>query len=286
MLPNEYSKSNKIVANPEYGNPGAGTTFSLPGGGHSQQQIAANVASHGGGSVTGNIYSGGLGGSGAPEAPTLQSFYNSDGSVKDQFQFGDWQDDYGVQYDPEGQAQWGLDEMKERANGTAWEDAMMQQADLSALGQKEQAFGAMQGQLAGARTQMQMRGGMGGGARERLAASGAQAVADQQAAIGRQTQLAKLGIGAQAQDRRDNMLGAYQGAQASHLGQQMSADTYTAGQKLGHKKSQLGWDAGMMESDNAQKTDIWKTKMKQYGADETADAIEASAPKKSWYAIG
>ena len=216
---------------------------------------------------------------GMPAAPELMSAYDDDGQLKQEFQFGDWKPEYELQYDPSGQAQWGLDEMKSRSSGTAWEDMMSQQADMSALDQKEQAYGAMQGQLAGARTQLQMRGGMGGGARERLAASGAQAVADQQAAIGRQTQLAKLGIGAQAQDRRDNMLGAYQSSLSGHLGQQAAADQYNAAGRLGFHKGRLGYLSGMMGMENQQQLGQYQQAGNIYGAEQTADAIAASAPK-------
>lgn len=213
-----------------------------------------------------------------PDAPKLLSAYDEADNIKSQFQYSPWdQQKYGVQYDPTGQAQWGLGEMKSRASSTAWEDMMSQKADEMAAQQKEQAAGAMQGQLAGARTQMQMRGGMSGGARERLATSGARAVGDQQAAIGRQNQLAQLGIGAQAQDRRDAMLGTYQTSMGQDLAQRATADSYTAGQRRAHDIGGLGYTTGLMGQENLQRSGLYDTGMREWGAGKTADALRASA---------
>ena len=246
------------------------------------------------------------------------------GAIKEQFQWGDiedkaWSGDYGSSWsdvsaqtlgtaaDPEGK---GVAEMYKRAMGEdGYEDKLLGRQRLEELDAREQAQAAMQGQLAGARSQLAMRGGLGSGARERLARGGMQDVAAQQQQIARQGQMARLGIGAQAQQRKDQLLEAYNRGQisldqlkaqnarfdieaqnkmalANQQGkvqaQQFTAQQNSAwdlGQQARRDKLEAGkrmWELGLQEQENQRRERKYGQDMAGWGAEQTAQGIQNS----------
>jgi len=192
------------------------------------------------------------------------------------------------------------------AGPSQWAKLAEQKQRAEELQAREDISADMAGQLAGARSQLAMRGGLGSGARERLATSGQRGLNAERQRLARQGQLSRMGLGMEDQSRKDRMLGqaaqaqlGYSGleggirqsdaqrAQAAALANQQGAQQvsqFNVSQRLGFDVGQtdrqrqaqergLGYKQQSQAQYNKQLMDLYGEEMAEWGADRTANEI-------------
>lgn len=209
-----------------------------------------------------------------------------------------------------------LDAMRARSLATGdspWAALQKQQQGLEELNARDRAGQQALGSAAMARSQLAMKGGLGGGSRERLALSSARDLNAQQQGIGRAGQLDRLGIGVADEQQKMSMLGQTAGLDLSKAGQQQDMSKFNIGTNLDASKFNTGlaFDAsktnaannlnastfnsgqtqqanqfnttnaiGGVAGQNAFNTDKFKTDMMGYAAGKQGAAIAAGGGKK------
>lgn len=126
----------------------------------------------------------------------------------------------------------GLDEINKRAMETGpstWAGLQEQRQRMEELQNRENAAQDVMGAQANAQSQLAMRGGLGSGARERVAMGGQRGLMDSYQQNARQGQLARLGIGTEDQDRKDAWLRMSPQAELAYAGQNQDLAKYNAG---------------------------------------------------------
>ena len=197
--------------------------------------------------------------SGGPKMPAFQSQLGAGGMMPEQYQIQDQLN------------RTGLEQMRGLATGTgptAWGQARGQQLATDQARSLQDVTAQGQAAQAQARSQLSQRGGLSGGARERLAGAGAR-----QDLMGRQGALmagqqAREGLATEDQARRDRALGQLPGAElgAAQFGQ--GTDKFNIQRALGEKQAERDYGIRKYEADSA-----------AWAAQKQAEAIRANKSK-------
>lgn len=197
--------------------------------------------------------------SGAPTMPEFQSMLGAGGMMPEQYQI---QDQLNRQ---------GLERMRGLATGTgpsAWAQARQQQLATEQAQALQGVTAQSQAAQAQARSQMAQRGGLSGGARERLAMGGArqELMGRQQALLGGQQ--ARERLATEDQRRRDEMLRQLPGAElgAAKFGQ--GTQRFNIQQALREK-----------QAERQHQQLAYQEQMRAWSAKKQADAIRAARSK-------
>lgn len=162
-----------------------------------------------------------------------------------------------------------------RSGPSAWAALSMQKnrAEESAMRQKLGREAA--GQTAEGESALAMRGGLTGGARERLRSGATKDMLDMSQNVGRQRGLNDLQIGTQDEQNRISQLGALPGMEVESM-------------QPGFEKLRMSGQAQQMDQQNyineairknQYNQDIWGKKMEAWGANRTAQATENAGKK-------
>lgn len=143
----------------------------------------------------------GLNPDGSPLRPEWNSLLNADGTLKDQYQL---QTEADVTYDPSGYNE--VKNLALRTGPSAWAQLQLDQQKAQQAAQVDQAAKQSAGAQSNMFAQMAMRGGLGGGARNRMASQALRNQLMSQQDIARQGNLNRLNIGSQDETNRLNML--------------------------------------------------------------------------------
>ncbi len=183
----------------------------------------------------------------------------------------------------------GLDALRARATGTgpsAWAQMAEQKQRMEEGQQRDQS--AQQGAQAqaGARSQLAMRGGLSGGARQRLAMQGArdQTMAGQQ--IGAAGQTARANIGLQDEQTKNQMLSQLPGQELAALQPEMQKANAWQQMAQGEQgqaiqREQFNTNAALQQQENQNQANmgVYQEQMKAQAAERQARATEASGKK-------
>lgn len=154
--------------------------------------------------------------------------------------------------------------IRERAMGTgpsAWANLMTQKLGVEQAGLQDRAAQQQAGAQAGAQSQLAMRGGLGGGARTRLAAQGARDLMMAGQGIARQGAQGRMNILTQDEAERQNLLGKV-------------ADT-----ELQTQKGNIASALDEQRRTEAAKQAKYQEQMKSWGAERQAQVTEKQKGK-------
>lgn len=229
--------------------------------GHFNTQQLLDAASKGNPYVAAEMQKRGLNPDGSPIRPEWESQQGADGLLKDPYKIAA---DLSVD-------QRGLEKYRERALGTgdsAWAKLAKEQQGLEEAGLRDklgQQAGSAQAQ---ARSSLAMRGGLSGGAAERIAKSGAR---DQMAGaqnLAAQGAMARGNIGLQDEQMRTQMLGNLPGMELQAMQPQLQ------------NKNIQQWNIDKALNENLQKrafeTNKYNQKMQAWAGQGQAQAIKDS----------
>jgi hypothetical protein len=176
----------------------------------------------------------------------------------------------------------GLAELQTRATEkgpSAWAKMAMQSQDLDTQNMLNEANQAQAGQLAGARSGLAMRGGLRGGAAERLAASGQENALLGGQNIRNQGMQGRLGIGMQDENNKLNLLQQLPGAELSRAGYLSGLDQQNIANQLGVDQFNIGTRLTDLGAKNQWKKDLASGTIAATGAAQTASATENAGKK-------
>ena len=162
---------------------------------------------------------------------------------------------------------------------SAWAQMATQQQQLDETNQLNNAARAGAGQQAGARSMLAMRGGLRGGAAERLAAGGAEANLMAQQDIRNQGAGNRLNIGMQDETSKNQLLGNLIGAQQSVAGYKSGLDQQNIANKMGQQQFNIQNVLGQIGEKNKYISGLVGQKMAATGAAQTASATENAGKK-------
>ena len=198
-----------------------------------------------------------------------------------------------------------LDAMRDRALATGdspWLKMQVEKQQLGELDSRDRAASQALGSNAVARSQLAMKGGLGGGASERMAKAGARDLNALQQGIGRQGQLDRMGLNIADDQTKTQLLGQTAGLDLAHGAQGQDMAKFNIGTKLGadqfnstgnfnastfnagmdqdtakyNQSNELGALAGLNEFNMAKYTED----MKGYAAGKQGDAMAGGGGKK------
>jgi hypothetical protein len=132
-----------------------------------------------------------------------------------------------------------LDAMRDRALATGdspWLKMQVEKQQLGELDSRDRAASQALGSNAVARSQLAMKGGLGGGSAERMAKSGARDLNALQQGIGRQGQLDRMGLNIADDQAKTAMMGQVAGLDLSHGAQMQDMEKFNIGTKLDANK--------------------------------------------------
>lgn len=144
---------------------------------------------------------------------------------------------------------------------STWAQMMLGKQNLEQQQMRDEASQQQAGAQAGARSNLAMRGGLGGGARTRMASQGA-----------RDLLMAGQGIARQGSQQRFGILGQDEATKQQLLGQ--VADT-----ELNTQKGNIAAALDEQRRSEAAKQDAYNKKMESWGAERQAQATEKSKGK-------
>lgn len=150
------------------------------------------------------------------------------------------------------------------------QDEMFQRGDITRQGA---------GQLANARSSLAMRGGLRGGAAERLAAGGAESQLMAAQDLGRAGMQTRAGIGMQDEGMKQQQLQSLIGAQQSQAGYLSGLDQQNIANKLGVDQFNMQNAIADLSGKNAYTKDLVGQKIAAKGAAQTASATENAGKK-------
>ena len=184
----------------------------------------------------------------------------------------------------------GLDAFRERAlaqpGTSAWEQMARQRQGAEEMQARDQAAQRAASGTAGARASLAMRGGLSGGARERLAMQGARDLNQVQQGVTQGAQLQRADIGLNAENQRLQALGALPGMELQAL--QPEFQKVSAWQNMAQNEAQRAQQANQFNISNslAQKQAEEQAKLQKYqeqmrsaAAEKTASAVEKGGKK-------
>ena len=194
----------------------------------------------------------------------------------------------------------GLNEIQNRAltkGPSAWATMAGQQADVNTAQQKSQAGAAGAGAQADARAGLAMRGGLSGGARERLAMGGANNQMNNMQSINAQNASAKGNIGLQDEQQKQSMLmqlpgmqlaslqpemqkaGAWQSMAQQEQGLTNQNNQYNTGAQNQAAQTNMQNTLGAISQKNDQAQNQYNEQMKSWASEQQARATEKSGQK-------
>jgi hypothetical protein len=176
----------------------------------------------------------------------------------------------------------GLKELQTRATQkgpSAWAQMAEQGQRLDEQNMLNQAAQAQAGQQAGARSNLAMRGGLRGGAAERLAASGSENALLGGQGIRNQGMQGRLGIGMQDESNKLNLLSQLPGAELAQAGYKSGLDQQNISNKLGVDQYNINNSLADMAAKNQWKKDLATGTIAATGAAQSAAATENAGKK-------
>lgn len=194
----------------------------------------------------------------------------------------------------------GLEAIRQRAlsqGPSAWAQMAEQKQRMEEGQQRSDAAAQGASAQAQARSQLAMRGGLSGGARQRLAMQGARDMAAQGQQVGAQGQLARANIGLQDEQTRNQMLSQLPGMELQALQpemQKVSAWQQMAGTEQGQdfQRQQFNQNAAMssqqfnvanalkeQQAQNAANMQLYQEQMKDVSAERQARSTEKAGKK-------
>jgi len=176
----------------------------------------------------------------------------------------------------------GLKELQTRATEkgpSTWAKMAMENQQLDEQNMLNQANQAQAGQMAGARSGLAMRGGLRGGAAERLAASGQENALLGGQGIRNQGMQGRIGIGMQDENNKLNLLSQLPGAELARAGYLSGLDQQNLTNKLGVNQFNLGTKITDLGAQNQWKKDLASGTIAATGAAQTASATENAGKK-------
>jgi hypothetical protein len=207
-----------------------------------------------GGAGAGAALGGGVDSSGRPNDIFRESLRGQDGALKDQYK-----------YDPTKSGAFGaLKEQAMAAPGESpWAKMQLQKQGMEEMGAREGAGRAQSTALAEAQGQLMRTGGLGSGARTRMAMQSARDGARAQQDVARQGIASRLGIQEQDIGRQKELLGNVSGVE------------------LEGQNKNLGTLMGDVTNQGLFDLDKYKSQMAEWGAGKTANAQIAAANRPS-----
>jgi hypothetical protein len=176
----------------------------------------------------------------------------------------------------------GLSTLRDRATQTGpstWAKMAEESQRLDEQNLLNQASEAQAGQVAGARSGLAMRGGLRGGAAERLAASGQENALLGGQGIRNQGMQGRLGIGMQDESNKLNLLSQLPGAELSQAGYLSGLDQQNYTNTQGVNQFNIANALADLNSKNEFKKTLATSKLQAKGAADTASATENAGKK-------
>jgi hypothetical protein len=227
------------------------------------------------GNADGNGEDGGAGAGKYPEItrPQYAGLSDEAGNLDAKYRVGAEQAKYG-------QAGKSLISRATDTGESPWLKMQMEKQGLEQTNAMGNAAVQAQSQAAQARSNLAMRGGLSGGARERLASGAAQNAMMGQQQVANQGMQDRLGARISDEQIKTNLLGTAAGMENNmsqfNTGIRQGANQYNTQNLIGSRMGQGAFDM-----------DLYKEQMRDRAAGRSADAVAASAPKKkNWWEIG
>lgn len=184
----------------------------------------------------------------APEWADLGSVLDEEGNLRSEFQLQE------NVLDPSGIAGYG--QLEEFATGTGqspWAMAAQERLGIEESQQRESAQRGAQGATAQAQSQLAMRGGLSGGARERIAMGGAKESLAARQGVAGQAMLGRADIGMQDAAAKQAALKGFVGLGADieqfNVGQRTGAEQFNIGTRLEELSGERGFELGIYEQE-------------------------------------
>lgn len=156
-----------------------------------------------------------------------------------------------------------------RKGPSDWAKLMLQQQEQRRVGGMEKAAAQASSSGANARASLSMRGGMSSGARERIAKSGARDLLAARQGVGRDTNIANIGIQTQDEQDRQGFLKGLPGMEADiekfNIGNRNKTNEFNIMRALEEKRAK-----------DAQDLTVYQEQLKKWGAERQAQATESS----------
>ncbi len=184
----------------------------------------------------------------------------------------------------------GLEALRQRAlsqGPSAWAGLAEQQQGLQAREGRQRAEQEGASQAAQAQSQLAMRGGLSGGAAERLAGQSARDIAMRRHGINRQAMNNRLGISMQDEQNKLGLLSQLPGQELGYgqfdLANKQGA-VNVAGQnrnaEMQRNQFNIANTLGQMQNQNAYNADLYRSEMGAWGAGKQAEAtLNSGRPK-------
>lgn len=183
-----------------------------------------------------------------------------------------------------------LSDMASSSGMTPYGQAQLNQLDVLRGQHLDAARGAAGGATATAMDNVAMRGGLSGGAAERMQTAGALNGANAAQNVYAQDAVARAGVGAQDAGFKQNLLTALPGMEMASAGQANAIGMGQVGTELGQANLEGGQQIGVGEYNtgnainsvmgaNPYNQAAWTTGAQVYGSDQTANAMMAAANK-------
>ncbi len=156
-----------------------------------------------------------------------------------------------------------------RQGPSDWAKLMLQQQEMKRMGNMEKAAAQASSSGANARASLSMRGGMSSGARERIAKSGARDLLAARQGVGRDANVANIGIQTQDEQDRQGFLKGLPGMEADiekfNIGNRNKTNEFNIMRALEEKRAK-----------DAQDLTVYQEQLKKWGAERQAQATESS----------
>lgn len=175
-----------------------------------------------------------------------------------------------------------------RAPGSqsAWLNLALQKQQMEQAGLGDQAAAMQAGQLAQARSQLASRGGLGGGAAERLAGSGAREQMLERQRIAREGASSRLGLQSQDEDRRLDLLKQMPGMELQWLQPKVQQAQYKTSGQAAAQDANIQRALQELGNQRAFKEGRYQDAMKEWATSQQAGALakqgERQGPAK-WF---
>lgn len=196
-----------------------------------------------------------------PELGSRQGITDASGNLLDNFKL---KNDYGNQA--------AFDKLQQRATQegpSPWLQMQLKQQGMQQMDQANSAARGAAGANAGARASLAMRGGLSGGAAERLARGGSQDLNARRQDIANQGAQQRMGLNIQDEATKTGLLKDATAANMAQMNYANENNKFNIANQLGDVSGKNQWNMGN-----------YQEKMKAYGAANTANAIGAGGGGK------
>lgn len=216
---------------------------------------------------------------------TLPEFVDQSENERLQQQFQNWEGDYNLEQGEGLQAMRG-EALRDPGTASAWASLMEQQQRLGQQDNMDAASRQAASGAAQARSSLAMRGGLSGGARERVAMNMGRGMAQDRQAAARQGMSDRLGIGMQDEQNRLGMLSQFanqeQALNQFNTGNRMQMDQFNVQGANQANMDNVNFARNEMGGQRAQDMEQWRvrTTAAEQAAKARADRREAAKAEK------